>query len=132
MSPATILFVVLLLGALWWLLRQRGRTKQAAARPETRRTTSNTEFHAVSIKVGGHACSAAKAMVGRRFLATAAPKLPLPECDILDCNCRFMHHKDRRSSRDRRSPFAPSGMGGGTGAFDTEQRDGKDRRKNDQ
>ena len=67
-------------------------------------------------------------MSGRRFLATAAPKLPLPECNVLDCNCRFAHHEDRRTHKDRRSPFGPGGSGGATGSFSSEQRDGVDRR----
>jgi hypothetical protein len=35
-------------------------------------------------------------MSGKRFLSGAAPKIPLPGCDVLDCKCRFIHHKDRR------------------------------------
>ncbi len=83
----------------------------------------------MSIKVTGTACEAAREMTGRRFLSAAAPKLPLPDCDVLDCNCRFVHHKDRRSGKDRRSPFSPAGFGGGTGKFQQDQRGGKDRRK---
>jgi hypothetical protein len=72
---------------------------------------------------------AAREIDGRRFLATAAPRLPLPDCNALECNCRFIHHEDRRSGKERRSPFGPGGFGGGTGSFKTEQRQGGDRRK---
>lgn len=70
-------------------------------------------------------------MEGRRFLSTAAPKLPLPACDVLECNCRFIHHKDRRTGVERRSPFAPGGVGGISGKFEQEQRKGGDRRNGD-
>ena len=70
-------------------------------------------------------------MEGRRFLSTAAPLLPLPECEVLDCKCRFVHHKDRRASKDRRSPFGPSGFGGATGKHQQEQRHSTDRRTSD-
>jgi len=92
---------------------------------------TGSEFHAVSLKVTGTACDAAKAMTGRRFLAAAAPKLPLPDCDVLECSCRFVHHKDRRAGKDRRSPFSPAGCGGGTGRFKRDQREGKDRREDE-
>jgi hypothetical protein len=57
--------------------------------------------------------------------------LPLPDCDALECRCRFIHHKDRRAGRDRRSPFGPGGIGGHTGRYEQEQRKGTDRRKSD-
>jgi hypothetical protein len=68
----------------------------------------------------------------RRFLSSAAPKLPLPDCEVLDCSCRFVHHKDRRTGKDRRSPFGPSGFGGGTGNYEAEQRQGRDRRASEE
>lgn len=130
MNPFTMFLILALLVAIWWLIRKRNQgaaqeQKAAVARP----SSGNTQFHAVSIKLSGHSCKAAQEMSGRRFLATAAPKLPLPECDVLDCTCRFVHHDDRRSNKDRRSPFGPGGAAGGTGSFTSEQRSGKDRRK---
>jgi hypothetical protein len=44
-------------------------------------------------------------MSGKRFLSGAAPRIPLPECDVLECKCRFVHHEDRREGDDRRNPF---------------------------
>ena len=67
-------------------------------------------------------------MIGRRFLSSAATKLPLPGCDVLECNCRFVHHKDRRLGHDRRSAFRPGGFSSGTGRFEAEQRKSKERR----
>ncbi|MGI9270400.1 MAG: hypothetical protein ACR2QT_01395 [Woeseiaceae bacterium] len=130
MNPITMLFIVALLVAIWWLVRKRREAVAEDEKTEVRTTSRNSQFHAVSIKFTGRACQAAKDMSGRRFLATAAPKLPLPQCDVLDCTCRFTHHTDRRAGRDRRSPFGAGGAAAGTGAYDSEQRAGNDRRKN--
>lgn len=130
MNLVTMLLIAALLIAIWWLIRKR-REEIVVEPPKSqlRSRTSNTQFHAVSIKYSGKACAAAMEMTGRRFLATAAPKLPLPDCDVLECSCRFAHHEDRRTHKDRRSPFGPGGAGGATGSFNSEQRDGSDRRK---
>jgi hypothetical protein len=128
MNPFTMILILGLLVAAWWLVRKR-REKLAEPRaPQPRPKTAQSQFHAVSIRYTGRACAAAQNMDGRRFLASAAPKLPLPECDSLECTCRFAHHEDRRSHKDRRSPFGPGGTAGLTGSFKTEQRTGHDRR----
>ena len=57
--------------------------------------------------------------------------LPLNNCDAAKCSCRFVHHEDRRSGKDRRSPFGSGGMGAVTGRFEQERRQGGDRRKHD-
>ena len=128
--PLLALLAVLLL-AIWLFIRVRREAANDQPAPASRSHSRNAAFHAVSIKMSGNACNAAQAMSGRRFLSTAAPKLPLPECDVLDCNCRFVHHKDRRSGKDRRSPFGPSGFGGATGRHEVEHRQGPDRRQSD-
>ena len=128
--PLLALLAVLLL-AIWLFIRVRREADDDKPAPVSRSNPKNAAFHAVSIKMSGQACKAAQAMSGRRFLSTAAPKLPLPECDVLDCNCRFVHHKDRRTGKDRRSPFGPSGFGGATGRHEAEQRQGPDRRQSD-
>jgi len=129
--PLVLLLLVLLL-AVWIFIRARrsGSTPSQGELVTAERKSS--AYHAVSIKVGNQACEAAEKMVGRRFLSTAAPRLPLPGCDVLECGCRFVHHKDRRSGKDRRSPFSPAGYGAGTGSFQQELRTGKDRRANDE
>ena len=129
MNFTVLALLALALLAIWLLIRIRRGSRDSEPAPMSPHSPAGSEFHAVSLKVTGNACNAAKAMTGRRFLAAAAPKLPLPECDVLECNCRFVHHKDRRSGKDRRSPFSPAGFGGGTGSFERDQREGKDRRK---
>jgi hypothetical protein len=125
--PLTSLLLVLLL-AVWFFVRSRQSSGPAEELPATEARKASTAYHAVSIKFSSNACNAAREMEGRRFLSTAAPKLPLAGCQVLECKCRFVHHKDRRSGKDRRSPFAPSGFGGGTGKYAQEKRKGKDRR----
>jgi len=118
--------LVLSIGWLILRIRRNQQETQTAARPRGNRTGA---YHAVAIKYSENACEAAKALTGRRFLSNAAPRLPLPDCDHLECRCRFTHFQDRRSGRDRRSPFAPSGTSGTTGSFQTERRERADRRR---
>lgn len=122
------LVAVLLL--LWYLLMRRSKGSAATeqARLERRQSDAHGEFHAVSIKFDADACLYAKALQGRRYLASEAPDLPLKNCDAADCNCRFVHHTDRRSGKDRRSPFGSGGAGAVTGRFEQERRQGGDRR----
>jgi hypothetical protein len=60
-------------------------------------------FHAVSIKPGPRCCHAAGSVAGVRFLSKEAPRLPLPQCDVATCECRYLHHDDRRSGPRRAS-----------------------------
>ena len=124
----TLLGIAAVLLIVWLFVRHRSKTEEMQE-PASLRDTSRTAFHAVSIKFDSNACAAAKEMEGRRFLSNAAPRLPLPDCHSLDCRCRFLHHKDRRANKDRRSPFATTGYSGGTGSFEKERRDRNDRRK---
>ena len=128
--------LVLLLGI--WLFVRRNESKK---KPRTERTVADirsavasrsTPYHAVSIKLTGNACNAAKAMAGRRFLSGAAPRLPLPDCTMLECKCRFVHHADRRAGADRRSRFQGGiGLTGNSGAYEKERRERDDRRQGD-
>ncbi len=109
--------------------------RQGLDKPEERqdRRTSpalkdRSKFHAVSIKPGSYACRAANEIAGQRFLASEAPTLPLPACDAAECDCHFIHHKDRRAGKDRRSPFTSGGVAAATGSFPGERRKGQDRR----
>ena len=126
-----LLGIALIVLVVWLYLRGR-KPDTAASQPELLADTSSSQYHAVSIKYDSNACEAARAMDGRRFLSNAAPRLPLPECDALECNCRFSHHKDRRTGKDRRSPFGAAGFGGGTGSFEKERREKAGRRQEDQ
>ncbi|NCF25196.1 MAG: hypothetical protein GWP60_11705 [Gammaproteobacteria bacterium] len=128
MRTVLLLLVVGLLIA-WYFYRQ------GLDRPEERQDRrilqgpKNIErYHAVSIKPGAYACRAANEITGKRFLASEAPSMPLPGCDAAKCDCHFIHHKDRRAGKDRRSPFTSGGVAAATGSFPGERRKGQDRR----
>jgi hypothetical protein len=125
---AGIVAVVILL-LVYFFIRQP-KTKSNVRPAERRHVSSKADstFHAVSLKFTSRACEAAKAMDGRRFLSTAAPRIPLPACDALECSCRFVHHDDRRSGDDRRNTYAQGFGGGNTGSFEQEQRKRGERR----
>lgn len=128
MQTTTLLIIAALLLVVWLLLRRRNAVGKKETPPAPSKPV-NTAYHAVSIRFGELACAAAREMSGRRFLSSAAPRLPLADCDATECSCKFVHHNDRRAGKDRRSPFATGGFGGGTGSFQQERRDRNDRRQ---
>ena len=125
----TLLILALLLSAGWLIMRiRRGKVEvQEAGKAKTPDKTA--VFHAVSLKYSMSACDAAKAMTGRRFLSSAAPQLPLPECDAMECRCGFAHHSDRRTGIERRSPYNSGMFTGATGIMKADRRARKDRRR---
>lgn len=124
-----LLLLALLLTVAWLVVRLRRGRKELEEASAVKSPAETSVFHAVSLKYSSSACDAAKAMTGRRFLASAAPRLPLPECDALECRCGFAHHSDRRSGNERRNPFNKGMYTGGTGKMPAERRDRKDRRR---
>ncbi len=128
MVAALILILVLLVGWLYLRHRQGQTTTPPAARQSS---SGGTAYHSVSLKFSQRACRAAKALEGKRFLASAAPRIPLPECDVKKCECRFAHYKDRRATQERRSVFTASGHAVTTGEAKMERRDAKERREDD-
>ena len=132
MDVVTSLIAILVLLVLLWFVRRNA--KKENVRPDQHRraaTVKNTKFHAVSIQFAPNACQAAKDMEGRRFLSSAAPKIPLPGCDAETCQCKFKHHSDRRARSDRRNAWGQGLSGASTGNYPKEQRKGGDRRKNE-
>ncbi|MDH5499989.1 MAG: hypothetical protein OEY72_02685 [Gammaproteobacteria bacterium] len=123
-----LLGLLLILTTAWLVVRIR-QNKAVDDTRSVRKPKDSGRFHAVAIKYSEHACNAAKALTGRRFLSNAAPRLPLPECDYPDCNCRFAHFNDRRNGHDRRSPFGPGTGTGTTGVHEQERRERNDRRR---
>ena len=125
----TLLALILLLAALVLVFRSKkeSSTESKVAKPST--SSKSTEYHSVSIKTTATACKAAKDLDGKRFLSAESPVLPLPDCDVADCNCRFEHHADRRRPQDRRSPFA--GSISETGVHRQEQRESRRDRRDD-
>ena len=128
--------ILVLLVGVW--LYQRQRRAQAAAPDEAHEGRDRRQigqessaYHAVSIRLGRTACRAAAELEGQRFLSASAPRLPLADCDAAECDCRFVHHADRRSGSDRRDPFASGSIATGTGNFEEERRKVRDRRSDE-
>lgn len=85
-----------------WLMRTKidAHVRRSGKPMEQRRVVN--PYHAVGISAGLGCCRAATEIKDRRFLSAAAPKIPLPACDVATCKCRFVHYDDRRSDEDRR------------------------------
>ena len=89
-----------------WILRRRiDAEAKTSGRPVEHRRIGNP-FHAVSIEPGRRACTNARQREGKRYPSDSAPMLPLPGCTHSTCQCRYVHHNDRRSKSDRRVNFA--------------------------
>ena len=116
--------VAIIIVAAIYLRRRSAHGKQ----PEDPHSLDDSRFHAVSIHYSEGACTVAKTLAGQRFLAEDAPKLPLPGCDARQCNCRFTHYDDRRSTPERRAPFGGMIYGGTAQSRLKERRKGKNRR----
>jgi hypothetical protein len=89
----------------WFQRRKIDVEVRRSGRPMEYRRVVNP-YHAVSIEPGARCCAASRKLEGRRFLASSAPMLPLKECGSQTCQCRYVHHNDRRILRDRRVNFA--------------------------
>lgn len=102
----SIVAIVILILAIYLFGRTKATTRKRPPRPNKLGTAQpDSQFHAVSLEISGNACDAAQAIAGKRFLSNAAPQLPLPECDVGNCGCRYTHHKDRRVGVDRRKQY---------------------------
>lgn len=119
--------VLLIIIAAAALRRQQSPAQSVRFRPSNPPADGSGRFHAVSIRFGANPCSKARRLHGQRFLSAAAPRLPVDGCDAADCDCRFVHHADRRAGDDRRSPFQ-SGFGGSALRVEENRRARPDRR----
>ncbi len=77
---------------------------------KTRQKTSDPKYHAVSLSLSSNACEAAKALNGKRFLATEAPIFPIDGCDVASCSCGYRHFDDRRDGPRRSLDIGMSGQ----------------------
>ena len=93
----------------WQLEKTRKPAVAASARRPAKKTAkakgaegmSAQPFHCVTL-VGN--CPALEDYKGKRFLASDAPPLPVPDCTSDRCQCHYTHHADRRDpNTDRRA-----------------------------
>jgi hypothetical protein len=85
----------------WWHRKRIQATVQLSGRPMQFHHVTNP-YHAVSIKAGTRCQQTAQKYGRQRFLSGEAPQLPQPTCDARACECRYVHHEDRRDGFDRR------------------------------
>ena len=85
----------------WWHRKRIQATVQLSGRPMQFHHVTNP-YHAVSIKAGTRCHQTAQNYGRQRFLSGEAPQLPQPTCDARACECRYVHHEDRRDGFDRR------------------------------
>ena len=120
---------------LWVVVRNRQSQPRPADKADVRiirPSQTNSAYHAVSIRPGRRVCQRVKELDGKRLLSSEAPMLPVPGCDVADCECSFVHYKDRRCGKDRRSPFHSGALSATTGKFQVERRERGERRRDEE
>jgi len=81
------------------------REDKQAANQHTKEAASKNLFASVSIAHDFDSCETVQGYSNIRFLTKDAPLVPLKNCAKKHiCNCKYIHHKDRRSA-SRRSSF---------------------------
>lgn len=85
----------------WWHRKRIQATVQLSGRPMQFHHVTNP-YHAVSIKAGSGCHHTAQKFGRQRFLSGEAPPLPQSTCNVAACQCRYVHHDDRRDGFDRR------------------------------
>lgn len=129
MSAASWIVTILIVaagGAAWYLNRGEGRGRassdaktktvsragktgaagSARAASVAKTSADANPYRATTIRPGETACAAVSQLAGKRFLVASEPipPLPLPDCDIATCSCRYLKLQDRRNpDGDRRS-----------------------------
>lgn len=84
----------------------KAAAKKQAGRVGTTPAPQKSAFRCTSIKAAGSACDEAKKRAGMRYLHSEVPSLPLAACDVARCDCRYIHHDDRRDSDEDRRAIA--------------------------
>jgi hypothetical protein len=79
----------------------RMATPEASPAPANGARKASTAHHAVSILPGPRCCDEARGLRGKKFLSREAPQLPLKNCGLANCTCRYEHHQDRRGGLRR-------------------------------
>ncbi|MGR6500943.1 hypothetical protein [Shewanella sp. Koi 1] len=109
-----LLLLVIAVALLALLTLKRGPKKrkhfvklmETAKNKNQRHAEQDRRFHCVSIENDGSCCDQVDELKGKRFLSKEAPELPMEECTIANCQCRYQHYDDRRQTgNDRRVDY---------------------------
>ena len=109
-----IIAILFIAAGIWLKLRESPGGSRKSSRVDLKKklqekkrlsaTSIHNPYHAVSIHQDARACPLALDMGNRRFLDADAPIIPLPDCTSPHCDCKYVHHKDRRRGNgDRRA-----------------------------
>ena len=86
LETAILILMLLVAGGiiawLWWPRARLARHVEADRK--------FTPYRCVSIRYGTKACQAVKRLEGKRFLSAEAPSLPLLDCEVEHCRCRYV------------------------------------------
>lgn len=85
-----------------WIRKSGVRPESPATRGSVQAGQGVNPYRAVQVRRGLDSCRSVDAITNQRFLTSAAPTLPLPDCDRVSCSCRFDKLNDRRSGEVRR------------------------------
>ena len=104
--------LAIVLGYLWYVRQQTPhhhlpQTPASLSKPllaKTQEKAETSDYRCVVIKTGQQTCAKVRELAGKPILLNEAPLLPLTECDVARCNCKFTRHEDRRMN-DRRTFF---------------------------
>jgi hypothetical protein len=96
----------------------------------SRFATAPNPYPAVSVRSSSQ-CDAQRAIKGQRFLGGEAPALPLEGCTASICDCRYVHHVDRRTGNLDRRIFLQAAQDGVISIAAEDQRHGCGRRASD-
>lgn len=85
----------------WYAMREsERRLKRLLESSET--ALAKPSYRCVKIEAGTPACQHVQVLVAKPILVDNAPRLPLSDCNVAQCNCKFLRYDDRRSGEDRR------------------------------
>ena len=108
--------VIMLLNPFSWDSLNRKAREHSATPP----------YHAISLSCESEQCNLSAEVGDSRFLLNEVPELPPSQCIAEVCACHYVHHRDRRESKDRRVAVAGPGEDEGQ-----DRRELRGRRKSD-
>lgn len=112
MSKLVILILFIIAGLAYLLFKPASKTDSRRKNKSTQRIDHDTastasgaakSYHGVSIEMGANHCPAVEEFSDKRFLSNEAPMIPLSDCTLASCECRYVHYQDRRDEEDRRA-----------------------------
>lgn len=116
---------VLCVAYYWYTMRSaERRLNQMLEASEA--SLAKPSYRCVKIEIGQQACSQVKVYQAKPILVNDAPRLPLADCNVGQCDCKFLRFDDRRSGEDRRDRSANAVM---NAKIYADKRIRKDRRK---